>query len=226
MELLERAWNFQYALVPCAAAYIVFDLPIIFRRITRKLYVPVYFSFFPFGHSDELYARYFDEDHYYVVGGPIPQEERGNTQIKIIWVSVLSLVLTMAISPFLGALFSHYVLSDEQFRQFFWTLALVKAVLLLMSLYDLHNTYKITNVVPLSYLIVIYLAYWGALLVFLDRAKVWIDAKAAQGGLPTVLGGVIDFLVFEVGIGIIIVALLGFLIPWRLTQAYKSTTNE
>lgn len=119
MEIFENIWNFKYAVVPCLAAYLVFDIPIIFRRITRKLYVPIYFACFPYGYSDELYARYFDEDTYYTVGGPFHKEEIPSAKAKIIWISILSLALTMLVSPFLSALFSYYFLTTEQQLQFF-----------------------------------------------------------------------------------------------------------
>jgi hypothetical protein len=91
MNYFIDAWEFRYALLPCLFAYFVFELPLVYRRLTRKLYVPIYFAFFPFGHSDELYARYFDEDYYWMAGGPFKKEERPNARIKIIWVSMLSL---------------------------------------------------------------------------------------------------------------------------------------
>lgn len=83
-NFLGEVWHFEYAIVPCLLAYIVFDLPIIYRRITRRLYVPIYFAFFPFGYSDELYARYFDEDDFYMVGGPFRKTEVANARNKII----------------------------------------------------------------------------------------------------------------------------------------------
>ena len=205
-------------MVPCLLAYIVFDFPIIYRRVTRRLYVPIYFTFFPFGYSDELYARYFDDDHYYAAGGPFRKEEVTNARIKIIWVSVLSLALTMALSPFFAALFSHYLLSVEQQTQFFYTLAIVKALLLIWSLYDLWWQYKVTDVVPAGYIAVIYVFYWIALLTFYDRGLTWIAEQDALGGIGTIANGLLDFFVYDIGVGILFVVIIGFLVPWRLTS--------
>lgn len=223
---MKSVWQFEYALVPCFVAYIIFDIPILVRRFTRKMYVPVYFAFFPFGYSDELYARYFDEDDFYVLGGPFPKSERKSARMKIIWVSVLSLILTMAISPFASAMFAYYFLDAGQFSQFFWTLAIVKAVLLLVSLYDLRWKYRITEVVPIAHIALVYMVYWGLILIFLDRSHDWITIQINQGGIALLAKNMLDFVVFQIGIGIVLVAVLGWLIPWRITQAYADEESN
>lgn len=217
-SLFDEVWNFEYAIIPCLVAYLVFDFPIIYRRITRRLYVPIYFAFFPFGYSDELYARYFDEDDYGMVGGPFRKDEVTNARYKIIWVSVLSLTLTMAVSPFLSALFSYYFLTTTQQVQFFYTLAVVKASMLLWSLYDLRWQYKVTEVVPTGYVATIYVVYWIALLTFFDRGLDWIAEKDALGGLNEIASSLLDFFVYDIGVGILFVGIIGFLIPWRMTN--------
>lgn len=226
MEIWNLIWNFEYALVPCAIAYLIFDVPIVIRRLTRRFYAPIYFAFFPFGFSDELYARYFDEDEYYLFGGPYQKSERQNARIRIIWASVLSLTLTMAVSPFLSALFAYFFLSEVQFGQFFWTLAAIKAALLFMSLYDLRWKYRITDVVPISHIALVYIVYWVLILMFLDRSFVWINNQMLQGGIKLMAQNLLDYVVFEIGLGILFVAVLGWLIPWRITNAYASIDDE
>lgn len=226
MEIIEDIWNFQYAVIPCLVAYLIFDIPIIYRRITRKLYVPIYFAFFPFGYSDELYARYFDEDVYCEVGGAFREEEVSAARTKIIWVSILSLALTMALSPFLAAMFSHYFLTSDQQIQFFYTLAVVKAIMLALSLYDMRWQYTVTDVVPYGYIATIYIIFWVALLTFYDRSFDWIVEKANVGGLHEIGEGLLDFVIFDVGIGILFVSVIGFLIPWRLTNGTAKTIES
>lgn len=225
-ELLLDVWRFEYAIVPCLLAYMVFDLPIIYRRITRRLYVPIYFAFFPYGYSDELYARYFNEDEYWVVGGPLRKDEVKNARIKIIWVSVLSLALTMAISPFLAAMFSHFFLTAPQQAQFFYTLALVKGLMLAWSLYDLRWQYSVTKIVPAGYIATIYIFYWIALLTFYDRGLNWIAEQDAVGGLGAITSGLLDFFVYDIGVGILFVGVIGFLVPWRLTNGTAQPIDE
>lgn len=217
-EYLERIWGFEYAVVPCLLAYAVFDLPILLRRITRRVYVPIYFAFFPYGFSDELYARYFDEDHYYRLGGGLQESEVKNARLKIIWVSVLSLALTMSLSPFITALFSYYFLSTDQQQQFFYTLGGIKLLLLMISLKDLHWKYRITDKVNIGWVALIYLGYWIAILTFYDRGLKWIAEKDALGGFAVIANSLLDFFVFDIGVGIVFVSVIGFLLPWRLTD--------
>jgi len=225
---LAEIWHFEYAVVPCLFAYIAFDIPIIYRRFTRRLYVPIYFAFFPFGYSDELYARYFDEDDYWMVGGPLHEKEVGNARKKIIWVSVLSLALTMAVSPFLAAMVSHYYLTASQQTQFFYTLAVIKGLMLAYSLYDLRWQYTVTKAVPAGYIATIYIIYWIALLTFYVRGLAWIAERDALGGLGFVANGLLDFFIYDIGVGILFVGIIGFLVPWRLTSgtARPTANNE
>lgn len=218
LDFLTQMWQFEYAIIPCLIAYVIFDIPIIYRRVTRRLYVPIYFAFFPFGYSDELYARYFDEDEFCTVGGPIREDEITNFRTKIIWVSVLSLALTMALSPFIAAMFSHYYLTTPQQNQFFYTLALMKGLLLTWSLYDLRWQYTVTDVVPTGYIATIYAVYWIALLTFYDRGLTWIAEQDEAGGLGAIANGLLDFFIYDIGVGILFVGLIGFLVPWRLTR--------
>ncbi|WP_298860773.1 hypothetical protein [uncultured Sulfitobacter sp.] len=226
MDILLNTWEFEYALVPCIIAYLIFDLPIIYRRVTRKAYVPIYFAFFPYGFSDELYAKYFDEDRFYMVGGPYRAVDKSKARTSIIWVSVLSLVLTMAISPFISGMFGHYILSSEQFTQFLWTLGIIKAVLLGTSLYNLRWEYQITDYVPISYIALIYIIYWGALLTLTINSYGWIAEQDSIGGFSSVMLSLWEFFLYDIGIQLALVAALGALIPWRLTQNFHPMDNE
>lgn len=217
-HFLNEVWRFEYAVVPCFLAYLVFDFPIIYRRITRRLYVPIYFAFFPFGFSDELYARYFDEDDFNAVGGPFHKNEVKNARIKILYTSVISLIITMSISPFLAALFSHYFLSTNQQAQFFYTLAIVKFLMLIWSLYDFFWGNRINKLMSWKSLAIIYAVYWIALLTIFDRGLNWVAKKDELGGIYEIANSLLDFFVFDIGVGIILVVIVGFFITWHLTN--------
>lgn len=217
-DFLEQLWRFEYALVPCVVAYIVFDLPIIFRRLTRRIYVPIYFAFFPFGYSDELYARYLDEDQMYMVGGPLRKSEVHGVRLKIIFISVLSLVATMAISPFLSAMFSYFFLTDVQKNQFLYTLAAVKFLLLSWSLYELRWLYQVNRVAPFGFFVTLYVVYWIALLHLYQTSLEWIGSRVAEGGLPAIVHGLLDFFIFGIGVEVLLVVVFGIYIQRRLTN--------
>lgn len=224
-QYLYAVWDFRYAAVPCIFAYLVFDLPILYRRFTRRMYVPVYFAFSPFGFSDELYARYFDEDDFGIAGGAISESEVNNVRVKIIWISVLSLALTMSVSPFLAALFSHYALTPNQQTQFFYTLAAVKGIALCRSVYDLRWNFRVTDSVPLGYLVFTYMIYLVAILTIYSKSLSWIAAKDLEGGITAIGQGILDFMIFDIGVGVVFVGLIGFLVPWRLTSGTARPFN-
>jgi hypothetical protein len=226
MSVLDSIWSFQYALVPCLVAYVVFDFTSIIRQITRRLYVPVYFAFFPFGHSDELYARYLDEDSYYIVGGPFPEDQRQYARIKIIWLSVLSLMLTVIVNPFVVSLFAHFTMTEAQWIQFLWTLFVVKLILLAKSLYDLSFHFKVIERVPFAYMIFLYVAYLAIILYNTVKVSAWLNAKLALGGFPELGMGIMDFLIFDIGYTVVLAGLLGFLVPWWLTKDVARLNNE
>lgn len=218
MDFLRTAWSFEYALLPCLMAYFIFEIPIIYRRITRRMYVPIYFAFFPFGHTDELYAQYFDEDDFWQVGPPLTEADRPNARVRIIWLSMLSLVLTVIISPFLTAFFCVYFLTPSQFTQFLWTLTVAKSCLLCCSLYGLRYRYRVTDLVPLPYLTIIYAVYLAVILSILSKSDVWIRHELRDGGLTGLALSLFDFVVFDIGIYVLFISVISWLIPWRLTQ--------
>ena len=217
-DFFQGAWNFQYALLPCLTAYLIFDFPIIIRRFTRKVYVPIYFAFFPTGYSDELLAKYFDEDYFGQLGEPLAPSKMKSARLKIIAVSMASLTLTMSISPLIAGYCGSVFLSESQFTQFLWTLGIIKAILLLWSLYDLRFGFRIHKRVPPLTLTIIYICYWAALLYFTVSAKDWVDTKYAVGGTVAVIQGVLDFLIWEIGVGIVFVAVAGAVIGWWITD--------
>lgn len=132
----------------------------------------------------------------------------------------------MAVSPFLTAMFNYYFLTLEQQTQFFYTLAVVKALMLVWSVYDLRWQYKITDVVPAGYVATIYVIYWIALLTFYDRGLQWVAKRDAVGGLPAIANSLLDFFVYDIGVGILFVGVIGFLVPWRLTKGTAEPIEE
>lgn len=221
----EQAWGFEYAILPCLVAYLIFDMPIIVRRVTRKAYVPIYFAFFPAGYSDELLARYFDEDDFYQLGGPFPEGELGKARLKIIAVAVLSLTLTMTLSPLFAGLFGTYFLTQEQFTQFIWTLGIIKASLLLWACYDLTYRFQISDRVPIGVLAGIYSVYWTLLVYFTVKIQDWIEVQNELGGVSKVAQGLLDFVILEFGVEIVFVAVVGSLVAWWITERRENPSG-
>ena len=80
---LQTLLELQISLVPVLVTYLLFDTPAILRRLTQKAYVPIYFVVFPLGHSDALYAQYFNEDYLYQTGTALSAKEREALRTKI-----------------------------------------------------------------------------------------------------------------------------------------------
>ena len=217
-DFFQNTWNFQYALLPCLTAYLIFDLPIIYRRFTRKVYVPIYFAFYPAGYSDELLAVYFDDDPFRMSYAP---DQMKSARFKIVAISVASLVLTMTISPLLAGFYGSVFLNESQFTQFLWTLGIIKAVFLLWSLHELIFGFRISRRVPPLMLTIIYVCYWGLLLYCTVWAKDWVEPRYAAGGVLEVLKGVLDFLFWEIGVEIFLVSVAGASIAWWITDTRR-----
>jgi len=91
-EWLTYIWHYEFSLAPVLATYAIFDIPPIIRRLTRVAYVPIYFLIFPTGHSDRLYAQYFNEDYFYGEGVSMSGEEKRSLRRRIQATAVLSMV--------------------------------------------------------------------------------------------------------------------------------------
>src|SRR3990172_5334548 len=99
LSFFADSWNFKLSLLPVLSTYLLFESPALIRRYYRWLYTPIYFIFFPLGHSDQLYAQYFNEDDFYLIGESQTPEEKAALRRRIVAISVLSMVLSTVIAP-------------------------------------------------------------------------------------------------------------------------------
>jgi len=217
-NFLNQIWTFEYALVPCLAAYFVFDFPTLVRRITRKAYVPVYFMFFPFGFTDELYAKYFDEDDLQILGEPLTPAQKVEVRKKIIWVSCISLIFAVVVSPWIAGAFCYFALNDFQFVQFMWTLGIVKSILLIRSLLELRFVWQVEETVNIRWIAVIYVFYLISIITNTYIAHGWVADAYVNGGATNLAWNVAQLLVQDFGLTLVGAGLVGSLVPWRLTS--------
>jgi hypothetical protein len=91
LEAWSAAWTFKLSLFPVLLTYFIFELPALIGRITRRAYVPIYFMFFPLGHSDKLYAQYFNEDNFFGVGKAMSEADKAalRTRIRLLAIALL-----------------------------------------------------------------------------------------------------------------------------------------
>jgi hypothetical protein len=98
-NLLNETWQYKISLAPVLLTFLIFEAPALVRRWFRWFYTPVYFIFFPLGHSDQLYAQYFNEDDHYLVGASQTEDEKRALRSKIIAISIVSMIFSTAIAP-------------------------------------------------------------------------------------------------------------------------------
>jgi len=139
VEAWSAAWAFKLSLFPTLLTYFIFDLPSLIRRITRRAYVPIYFMFFPLGHSDKLYAQYFNEDNFFGIGEAMSEAEKADLRTRIRLLSVASMIFATVFAPWLCGFLSAFYLTGEQFYEFVWFLMIVKSLLVAKALYELRQ---------------------------------------------------------------------------------------
>ena len=216
MSWISSAWAFEYALLPCLTTYLVFDALAIARRLTRSVYLPIYFAFFPSSYTDDLYAQYFGDDQMWQLGGTFSPEQRRINRRKIIAVATLSLVAAAIIAPMIAGSFSYFILTGQQFIQFLWTLALIKTGLLAKSLWDLKRFWLMEGEGALKWIAMIYVGYLVTILHFTHRSYEWAVSKSPTSFLDW-LGYVRTFTVEEIGAKVLLIIALGVVFSWLMT---------
>ena len=158
--LLTAIWSYKISLVPVLATYLLFDLPAIFRKLTGVAYVPIYFIFFPSGHSDRLYAQYFNEDYMYCDGVSMSDAEKRKLRHRIQATAIFSMVFATVVAPWLCGFVSAFYLESNQFTEFLWFLIIVKLTLITTALFKLRGeSDAVRTGYSFYYVMVLYAAY-------------------------------------------------------------------
>ncbi|KQO81186.1 hypothetical protein [Rhizobium sp. Leaf262] len=217
MDIFDLIWNYKFSFAPVIATYAIFEISTIIRRLTRIAYTPIYFTFFPLGHADELYSQYFNEDYFYEGFNQTPKE-KNRVRKKIISISVFSMVFSTVLNPILAALFAAVFLDKSQFIEFFWFLAIVKFLLISKSLYSTRHISFVGNSSSFPWLALIYVIYFVAILRIVDTAYEWAAAQVTTNGVKEMLLNAVDFVIINFGIYIIMAGALGAAISYWMTD--------
>jgi membrane protein CcdC involved in cytochrome C biogenesis len=217
MEAWSAAWALKLSLLPVLLTYFIFDSPALIRRITRRAYVPIYFMFFPLGHSDKLYAQYFNEDNFFGVGEAMSEPEKAALRTRIRLLSVASMIFATVIAPWLCGFLSAFYLTGEQFREFVWFLMIVKLLLIAKALYELRqNAWFVETSGSFKFLCMIYAAYLVLILRGVTKSYAWTSSNLNALGFWGTLWGLLDYAYVDLFINVIIVALA----TWAITTRY------
>lgn len=220
MSWLNAAWQFEYALLPCLTAYLVFDIITIIRRVTRSVYLPLYFAFFPFGYTDNLYAQFNDHDPYLQLGDDLTDEEREAVGRRLRWVAAISMTISTILNPLIAGVFCYLFLTENQFYQFLVTLFVIKAALLTHSWFSLRNNWLFEIDKRMSAIAGLSVIYLGAIIYFTERAYRWA-VENGQNGYADLARSIGEFVFEDVLVGIALVLFLSVLLSWRLNDRRK-----
>ncbi len=221
-ELGTLLWNYKFSLVPVLVTYFIFDLPAIARRLTRVAYVPIYFVMFPSGHSDQLYAQYFNEDYFYGDGASMTDNEKRRLRNKIQATAIFSMAFSTVLAPWLCGFLASFYLTPQQFLEFIFFLLSVKTVLIVSSLRQLWVDSPVMSKGGSAYHVTaLYIAYLFFVWLGLTKAYEWTHANLNSHGFIGLALGLLDYAYVDIFLNIIIVSAT----TWGATVLFTDPAN-
>jgi hypothetical protein len=215
-------WTYKISLVPVLATYLLFDLPAIFRKMTGVAYVPIYFIFFPSGHSDRLYAQYFNEDYMYGDGSLMNDNEKAKLRHRIQATAIVSMVFATVVAPWLCGIISAFYLAQNQFSEFLWFLIAVKATLIIWVLCKLRSeSDAVRSGYSFYYVMVLYAAYLFLVWRGLTKAYEWTHSNLDSKGISGLAVGLLEYAYVDIFLNVVIVSSL----TWGITTLFTSRSH-
>ena len=219
LDFVVNAWDYKVSLLPILLTYFIFDLPAIVRRLTRVAYVPIYFLFFPFGHSDRLYAQYFNEDDFYGEGEQMTTAQKEKLRGRIRRAAIVSAVFAMIFAPWFCGFVSAFYLSPPQFNEFLIVLLTIKMILMLTALRNLrYDSPAISSGRSFYYVAALYGGYLLLVWRGLTKSYQWTHSHLNSTGFWGVASGLLDYAYVDILINVIVVAGLTWAITTRVTD--------
>lgn len=219
---LTEAWSYKISLVPVLATYLLFDLPAIFRKLTGVAYVPIYFVFFPSGHSDRLYAQYFNEDYMYYDGASMSDAEKRTLRYRIQATAIFSMVFATVIAPWLCGFVSAFYLEPNQFTEFLWFLFIVKVTLITSALVRLRGESEAVRTgYSFYYVMVLYAGYLILVWRGLTKSYEWTSSNLNSKGVLGIVAGLFEYAYVDIFLNILIVAA----ITWGITTLFTNPSH-
>jgi hypothetical protein len=219
-EIFLSIWNFKFSLVPVLVTYLIFDLPALMRKLTRVAYVPIYFIFFPLGHSDRLYAQYFNEDWMLCEGASMTDEQKRRLRHEIQATAIISMIFATIVTPWLCGFIAALYLPVNQFTEFLFFVLIVKAILVAWSLWQLRGESPAVQK-SLPYVAALYCVYLFLVWRGLTKAYDWTHQHLTTDGVMGLAVGLLDYAYVDIFINVLIVS--G--ITWALTTIFTKPSN-
>jgi hypothetical protein len=216
-DFLNFIWTYKVSFLPVAVTYLLFDSAALLRRFTQWAYVPIYFLVFPTGHSDRLYAQYFNEDFIYYEGAQMSAPEKEKLRDKIRRKAVLSMLAAAVFAPWFCGFAAAWYLEPHQFWEFFVFFMAIKLILLAISLMaSRKQSFAVQS--NLASVLAIYAAYLAAVSYGLIKSYHWTAANVRSDNLLNLLIGFAEYAYVDFFINVFVVALVTWLVVSRFTN--------
>lgn len=221
-QFLLDAWAYKVSLLPVLITYLIFDFPAIIRRLTKIAYVPIYFTVFPLGHSDKLYAEYLNEDDFYGVGETMSSAEKDVLRRKIQATAVFSMVFAAVLAPWICGLAAAFYLAPNQFGEFLVFFFVTKTFLISMALINLRLESRAADKPPAIISVVgIYVLYLVFVWHGLTKSFKWATSQIADHGYSGFFIALLDYIYTDLLINVAVVAAL----TWAFTIKFAAPEN-
>lgn len=219
-DIFSIAWSYKFSLLPVLVTYVLFDSFAIIRRLTGVAYVPIYFVFFPSGHSDQLYAQYFNEDYMYGDGFAMNDAEKQLLRNRIRATAIISMVFATIIAPWICGTAAALYLTEHQFTEFLVFFVAVKSIVLIVVLLRSRNeSQSIRNFFGL--IAAMYAFYLIVVVRALTKSFEWSFLQVKTAGIAGIFWGIIDYAYTDIFVNVIVVSA----VTWGITTLYTSPAN-
>src|SRR6266540_2086477 len=176
------------------------------------------FHLFPLGHSDQLYAQYFNEDDHYQIGNSQTPEQKAALRRRIVAISIISMVLSTVIAPVICGFLASFYLTKEQFIEFVWFLIIVKALTLTWSLHNVRSVASFVDTKPFLGVIALYLLYLFVIWRLVTMVYDWTVSSITSLGALRTIWALLDYIFLELFIYVLIVSAL----TWALVHLFTN----
>jgi hypothetical protein len=93
MDALLKIWEYQIQVIPIITLVFIYELGFFIRKYNRKVYIPVYFTVFPFSETNLNVAQFLGEDYWYDDGKIDTENKKKAKLLQIRNISLISLAI-------------------------------------------------------------------------------------------------------------------------------------
>ena len=225
MEEILKLWDYQIRALPLLLGFCIFALVSILRKITRVAYTPSYFVVFPMSLLDHDIATLYGE------GDMFPwqtssKEERKKLKNKILFKSIISLILTFAAIPSIIGLICAFFIRENEIAALAATIVIWQFYNAIYSIID--NTRNVEKpIASITFFSLFYFCYLFCLAGFFVKSYNFAHPYIKSHNLIGLLTQSADAIFITLA-SFIFLGLLGNLFAYLITEKeiFRSTWAE